>query len=232
MLAVMPRARDRTPALCSTRQRRLAHRVQGHPRTGHAFGQAAADVDDAAALAHVLGRGLRGDERRAHVDDNVRSISSSVTSCSGPINAIPALLTRMSSPPNSAAVCSTAALTSAMSALSARIASARRPSAWICATTASRLVRGADVGDRHIRAFARERQAIAAPMPRLPPVTNAVFPARFILLPVYVTIGTERYRLEVRAARTYFPIGTERSVPCKNADARAASTATRPCTRR
>ncbi|MNU79450.1 hypothetical protein D3C71_690640 [compost metagenome] len=55
-------------ALGQADQRRFAHGVRAATGEGHAIGVGAADVDDPAALGHVFGRGLGGDEHAAYVD--------------------------------------------------------------------------------------------------------------------------------------------------------------------
>ena len=51
-----------------TNESGLAHRVQRDARDRHAIGVAGADGDDAAAVLHPPGRGLRGDEDTADVE--------------------------------------------------------------------------------------------------------------------------------------------------------------------
>jgi len=46
----------------------FGHRVQGQAGGGDAVGQRAADRDDPAALAHLPGGSLAGDEDRPHID--------------------------------------------------------------------------------------------------------------------------------------------------------------------
>jgi hypothetical protein len=85
----------------------------------------------------------------------VRSKSSRRKRSMGAIDAMPALLTRMSMPPNSVAVRSTAATTACASALSAWTATARTPSAFATRNRVG-LVGLAHVGERHVRTAARE----------------------------------------------------------------------------
>src|SRR5215472_3614114 len=106
-----------------------------------------------------------------------RSAWSTVISSSGPPSKMPALLTRMSIWPSCWTVCSTAAVTAPGSALSAWMTSTRPLSASICLATAWAL----PVAVTYVKATAAplraSRRAIAAPIPRLPPVTSATLPA-------------------------------------------------------
>ena len=88
----------------------------------------------------------------------------------------PALLTRISRRLNSAAVFSTAAVTAPELALSAWIARPRRPSFSISATTALALSGELTYVMATSAPSAARRLAMAAPMPRLPPVTRATLP--------------------------------------------------------
>src|SRR5215472_2514443 len=98
------------------------------------------------------------------------SACSTVASSTGPPMKVPALLTRMSSAPSPCTVWSTAAP-------SAWMTSTRPPSASICLATACAL----PVAVTYVKATAAplraSRRAIAAPIPRLPPVTSATLPA-------------------------------------------------------
>src|SRR2546429_797834 len=104
-----------------------------------------------------------------------RSISSSVVSSKVFGIAVPALFTSTSSRPKVATVFSTAPLTASTSAASAWIATAFPPLSSIALTTAeAALASFAYVMDT-LAPSAASRFAIAAPMPREPPVTSATF---------------------------------------------------------
>src|SRR5260370_17758533 len=109
-----------------------------------------------------------------------RSISSSVVSSNVFGMAVPALFTRTSSRPNVATVFSTAALTALASAASAWIAIAFRPTPSISLTTDA----AASAPFLYVMATfapsAARRLAIAAPIPREPPVMSAIFPFSFL----------------------------------------------------
>src|SRR5260370_24596587 len=108
-----------------------------------------------------------------------RSISSSVVSANDFGMAVPALFTSTSSRPNVATVFSTAAATASASAASAWIAIAFRPARSISLTTDA----AASAPFVYVMATfapsAARRLAIAAPMPREPPVISAIFPSSF-----------------------------------------------------
>src|SRR5215472_13899222 len=99
-----------------------------------------------------------------------RSACSTVAASSGPPVKMPALLTRMSSRPRSSTVRSTAAAT-------ARMTSARPPSASICLATAWALSALLAYVSATAAPSLASRWTIAAPIPRLPPVTRATLPA-------------------------------------------------------
>src|SRR6185437_4981933 len=110
-----------------------------------------------------------------------RSACSTVASSTGPPIKTPALLTRMSSPPSSRTVCSTAATLAPGSALSARMTSTRPPSASICLATTFALSAAATYVNATAAPSRASRRTIAAPIPRLPPVTSATLPARSVI---------------------------------------------------
>ncbi len=110
-----------------------------------------------------------------------RSKSSTEVCATGPQWVIPALLTRMSSLPNSPIAASATAAGAAGSARSARSMSTRRPSPRTCPATCS----ASSWPVRYVKPTsapsAASRRTISAPIPRLPPVTSATFPAsRFV----------------------------------------------------
>src|SRR6267154_450188 len=102
-----------------------------------------------------------------------RSISSSVVSTNVFGMAVPALFTSTSSWPKVATVLSTAPLTASTSAASAWIARAFPPSSSIALTTAEAARASFAYVMATIAPSAARRFAIAAPMPREPPVTSA-----------------------------------------------------------
>src|SRR5208282_2005779 len=104
-----------------------------------------------------------------------RSISSSVVSSNGFGMAVPALFTSTSSRPKVATVFSTARLTASTSAASAWIATAFPPSRSIALTTAEAALASFAYVKATLAPSAARRFAIAAPMPREPPVTSATF---------------------------------------------------------
>src|ERR1700730_12722071 len=104
-----------------------------------------------------------------------RSISSSVVSSNGFGMAVPALLTSTSSRPNVATVFSTALLTASTSAASAWIATAFPPLCSMALTTAEAALASLAYVMATLAPSLARRFAIAAPMPREPPVTSATF---------------------------------------------------------
>src|SRR5713101_1007660 len=110
---------------------------------------------------------------------STRSISSSVVSSNVFGMAVPALFTRMSRPSKVATVFSTAALPASASVASAWIAIAFPPARSISLTTDA----AASAPFVYVMATfapsAARRLAIAAPMPREPPVMSAIFPSSF-----------------------------------------------------
>jgi LysR substrate binding domain len=88
---------------------------------------------------------------------------------------VPALFTSTSSRPNVVMVCSTAPLTASVSAASAWIATAFPPSRSIALTTAAAALASFTYVMATLAPSATGRFAIAAPMPREPPVTSATF---------------------------------------------------------
>src|SRR3989441_3924513 len=114
-----------------------------------------------------------------------RSISSSVVSSKVFGMAVPALFTSTSSRPKVATVFSTAPLTASMSAAFAWIATAFPPLSSIALTTAEAALASFAYVMATLAPSAARRFAIAAPMPREPPVTSATLPASslsFLLL--------------------------------------------------
>src|SRR3954469_1687842 len=111
---------------------------------------------------------------------STRSTSSSAVSLKAPTKPTPALFTSTSSRPNSATVAETADDTAAASAESAWIASARRPRFLICSTTSAARAALCWYVSATSAPSSASRSAVAAPMPRLPPVTNATLPSRVI----------------------------------------------------
>src|SRR5882672_4767343 len=109
-----------------------------------------------------------------------RSISSSVVVSKVFGIAVPALLTSTSSRPKVATVFSTAPLTASASAASAWIAIAFPPSRSIAFTTAEAALASFAYVMATLAPSAARRFAIAAPMPREPPVTSAIFPSSFL----------------------------------------------------
>src|SRR6202163_3387426 len=108
-----------------------------------------------------------------------RSISSSVVSSNGFGIAVPALFTSTSSRPKVATVFSTAAFTASASAASAWIARAFTPSSSIALTTARAALASFAYVMATFAPSAARRLAMAAPMPREPPVMSAIFPSNF-----------------------------------------------------
>src|SRR5580704_11574301 len=110
---------------------------------------------------------------------NVRSNSSSPISIIGLLMwVVPALLTRMSRPPNAESVSATAAAKSAFLVTSQRMAMALLPMARAAALAASTLMSASAT-----RAPSRANvSAMHLPMPDPAPVTKAVLPSRRILL--------------------------------------------------
>src|SRR6266852_5253162 len=108
-----------------------------------------------------------------------RSISSSVVVSKVFGMAVPALFTSTSSRPKVATVFSTAPLTASTSAASAWIAIAFPPSRSIAFTTAEAALASFAYVIATLAPSAARRLAIAAPMPREPPVTTATLPANF-----------------------------------------------------
>src|SRR5580692_11383283 len=104
-----------------------------------------------------------------------RSISSSVVSSNVFGMAVPALFTRTSSRPKVATVFSTALLTASTSAASAWIARAFPPLRSIALTTAEAALTSFAYVMATLAPSSASRFAIAAPMPREPPVTSATF---------------------------------------------------------
>ena len=102
-----------------------------------------------------------------------RSISSSVDSSNGFGMAVPALFTSTSSRPKVATAFSTAPLTASTLAASAWIAMAFLPANPIALTTASAASASLAYVMATLAPSAAKRFAIAAPMPREPPVTSA-----------------------------------------------------------
>lgn len=86
----------------------LGHGVNRDARHGHAVSQTAADVDDSSAIDHMHQRFTGGDDHPRILTLISASMSASVMDSSGPPRAIPALLTRMSSPPRDRAAWVTA----------------------------------------------------------------------------------------------------------------------------
>ena len=107
----------------------------------------------------------------------MRSQSSRWISLTGEVGMMPALFTRMSAGPNSAAARSTSANTASRSATSVATASARPPSRPIRATSSSRRParRAATATTAPASASA---MAVARPIPLDAPVTMATLPAR------------------------------------------------------
>ena len=171
MLTVMPRGpRSRAIPFVQADERRLAERLEARPGPGDALCQVAADRDDARALVHVRRCGLAKrrmpracSPRRVCVD----VFSVSVTS-SGLRTKMPALLTRISSSPNSATVRVHCGLHGGRDPrYQPAIARPRRPCTlnlgddYAAPCRPQLLVASA----RHSRPLARRRAAIAAPMP-------------------------------------------------------------------
>src|SRR5207237_7021416 len=102
-----------------------------------------------------------------------RSISSSVVSSNVFGMAVPALFTSTSSRPKVAKVFSTAPLTAPTSAASAWIAIALPPASSIALTTAEAALPSFAYVIATLAPSAARRFAMAAPMPREPPVTSA-----------------------------------------------------------
>src|SRR5215470_7740273 len=109
------------------------------------------------------------------------SACSTVASSTGPPVKTPALFTRMSRRPSSAAVCSTAATTAPGFALSARMTSTRPPSASTCLASARALSAAVTYVNATAAPLRASRRAIAAPIPRLPPVRSATLPASSLM---------------------------------------------------
>src|SRR5437588_1729500 len=113
---------------------------------------------------------------------STRSISSSVVSSNVFGMAVPALFTRTSSRPNVATVFSTAALTASASVASAWIAIAFPPSRSISLTTEAAASAPFEYVIATFAPSEARRLAIAAPMPREPPVIRAIFPSSFLFM--------------------------------------------------
>src|SRR6202521_4996675 len=108
-----------------------------------------------------------------------RSSSSSVVSSNGFGMAVPALFTSTSSRPKVATAFSTAPLTASTLAASAWIATAFPPASSIALTTAEAALASFAYVIATFAPSAARRFAIAAPMPREPPVTKATRFANF-----------------------------------------------------
>src|SRR5213082_1231084 len=147
---------------------------------------------------------------------STRSISSSVVSSNVFGMAVPALFTRMSRRPKVATVFSTAALLASASVASAWIAIAFPPSRSISLTTDA----AASAPFVYVIAtFApseARRLAIAAPMPRDPPVISAIFPSSFLFMILFSSMrfGDSLYidwyktrRWTKTCQMVYLPIG-------------------------
>src|SRR6202162_3895081 len=102
-----------------------------------------------------------------------RSISSSVVSSNGFGMAVPALFTSTSSRPKAATAFSTAPLTALASAASAWIATAFPPASSMVLITAAAALESLAYVMATLAPSAARRFAIAAPIPREPPVTSA-----------------------------------------------------------
>src|SRR5205809_2742353 len=113
---------------------------------------------------------------------STRSISSSVVSSNVFGMAVPALFTRMSRPSKVATVFSTAALTAFASVASAWIAIAFPPAPSISLTTNAAASAPLVYVMATLAPSAARRLAIAAPMPREPPVMSAIFPSSFLFM--------------------------------------------------
>src|SRR6202040_1111946 len=90
--------------------------------------------------------------------------------------------TSTSSRPKVATIFSTAPLTASTSAASARMATAFPPSSSIALTTAEAAPASFEYVMATLAPSAARRLAIAAPMPREPPVTSAIFPSSFLVI--------------------------------------------------
>src|SRR6202044_2757212 len=134
---------------------------------------------------------------------SIRSISSSVVSSNVFGLAVPALFTSTSSRPKVAAALSTAPLAALASAASAWIATAFPPLSSIALTTAEAAAASLAYVMATLAPSAASRFAIAAPIPREPPVTSAIFPSRFLdmLLPS-VSVLVFRDLLSTLSVRT------------------------------
>src|SRR6202795_439864 len=124
-----------------------------------------------------------------------RSISSSVVSSNVFGKAVPALLTSTSSRPNVATVFSTALLTASASAASAWIATAFPPSCSIALTTAEAALASFAYVIATFAPSAARRLAMAAPMPREPPVMSAIFPSSFLDIVFLLFFGSRSFPL-------------------------------------
>src|SRR6267143_4734966 len=120
-----------------------------------------------------------------------RSISSSVVSSNVFGMAVPALFTSTSSRPKVAKVFSTALLTAPTSAASAWIAIALPPSSSIALTTAEAALASFAYVMATLAPSAARRFAMAAPMPREPPVTSATLLASLDIGSPLVFLGQE-----------------------------------------
>src|SRR6266850_2491001 len=108
---------------------------------------------------------------------NTRSKSASVASSTFIGMTVPALFTSTSSRPKVVTVLSTAFLTASASAASAWIATAFPPARSIALTTDAAASAPLEYVTATLAPSAARRFAIAAPMPREPPVTSATLPA-------------------------------------------------------
>ena len=103
---------------------------------------------------------------------------ASSTFSNGPADDVPALLTRMSTPPCAASVASTTASTSASRVTSATWASTCTP---VCFRMASAARSSTSLRRAQITTWQpswAKRMAVARPSPSLPPVTMATLPVR------------------------------------------------------
>src|SRR6266404_5818645 len=136
-----------------------------------------------------------------------RSISSSVVVSKVFGIAVPALFTSTSSRPKVATVFSTAPLTASTSAASAWIAIAFPPSSSIAFTTADAALASFAYVIATLAPSAARRLAIAAPMPREPPVTTATLPANFCPLLLLISFVPSLFLvlrcLSVRTGRRF-----------------------------
>ena len=108
----------------------------------------------------------------------VLSKSSSENWSTGPSSRTPALLTRMSSLPKRSATLSMARVSATGSDASALMATALPPRASISATSASAAMADALKPMATVAPSLAKRRAVAAPMPREPPLMNATLPFR------------------------------------------------------